>query len=87
MNTQLKAWREIQATLPAKRAAVYGAVATHDGITEFEVGIHLGWNINSISGRITELKDAQLITKVGTRINPASGKHVNVYKVVSDKLF
>lgn len=74
-ETQIAAWRDIQEKLPKKRRAIFETIAEHvEGLTLFEIEEILGWGINCVSGRVTELHGARLVRDSGQRrINPKSG--------------
>ena len=75
-RTQLKAWNDLRQTVTHKRAAVLDVIKKQkNGATLFELCDALNWPVNRVSGRVTELKQRQLIKDSGTtRINPLSGK-------------
>lgn len=74
-QTQLDAYHAIKESLCRRRRAVMGAFESLGGsATTFEVQKHLGWPVNRVSGRITELRESGFLTDSGTtRINPESG--------------
>lgn len=90
IDTQALAWRDIQDKLPARRKAVLQAlILAPSGLTSHELTVTLGWPINSVSGRITELVRANLVYDSGQRRkNPYSGKPNAVWKTdVRARLF
>jgi len=83
--TSLQAYKEIADTLPEKRRAVFGAIhrAGGRGSTLFELVDALKWPVNWISGRVTELKDAEFIYDSGDRrVNPQTRKLAIVWRTV-----
>lgn len=79
-DTQRKAWEELQPTIGAKRQAVLTVIRRRKGAALFEIADHLGWPINRVSGRVTELTKLNLVRDSGRRVvNPASGKNVIVW--------
>lgn len=80
-DTQMRAFSSLE-NLGEKRKAVAVAIAIKAGATLYELVQYLGWPVNRISGRVTELKDAGVIVDSGLRrINPTSGKNGIVWKV------
>lgn len=83
--TSLQAYHEIAHTLPQKRRAVFEAIhrAGEQGATLFELVDALGWPVNRVSGRVTELKEAQAIADTGERRkNPETRMSAIVWRTV-----
>lgn len=79
--TQLDSWSEKQETLGVSQGAVFAIIKqSPDGMTLFELVKELGWPVNRISGRVTELSNAMKIEPSGTRINPETKKAGMVWK-------
>ena len=83
MNTQKESWKEKQKTLAYSQAEVLKAIKSLKTAALFEVTESLGWPINCVSGRITELKTQGKIKATGTKLNPATGRNVTVYKAAA----
>lgn len=62
----------IQKSLPEKRRLVYEVIlANPGGITRKQIAKILGWPINCVTGRVTELRDKhQLIQEVSVVSSP-----------------
>lgn len=75
-DTQREAWDSIQETLPTSRLEVFKHIACFGafGVTTMMVASRLGWPINCVSGRITELAKSGLIKDSGRRGINHSGK-------------
>lgn len=81
LATQMNAWNEIQPTIADAQQEVLKAIRhSEDGMTLFELVKALGWPVNRISGRVTELHSKELIMMSGTRVNPDTGKSGTVWK-------
>ena len=70
-------YRMIKPDLPDKRQRVYEAIllltsSEHpNGVTRKQIAKHLGWPINCVTGRVTELRDIEhLIVEEGTELTP-----------------
>ena len=63
----------IQQDLPDRRARIFEIILKHpNGVTSKEIAKELGWTINCVTGRISELRDKEgLICKVGTKLLPS----------------
>ena len=83
-DTQLTAWEEIKNTAEGKRAIVFDVISkSKKGATLFEIQQALGWSINRISGRVTELHQDDRIRDNGKRrLNPETGRKAIVWEVV-----
>ena len=80
MRTQLEAYASIKESLSTRRLKVLQAIKRNRGATLFELVGLLGWPINCISGRVTELKQKGLVMDSGRRkINPLSNKKGAVF--------
>lgn len=79
-ETQLAAYRTL-GNLPEKRRKVAKAVG--NGATLYELTKILGWPVNRVSGRVTELVEAGVVEDSGEkRINPESNKANIVWRLV-----
>lgn len=69
MSQRLEAFTTILPTLPAKRRVVFEMVVAQgeNGATLAELVGLLGWAINRISGRVSELVKAGVLREAGTR--------------------
>lgn len=69
LDTQLDAWESVQKALPRCRGRVFEVIQRHmpAGVTSEQIAIELGWPINSISGRVTELRRWGRIKDSGVR--------------------
>lgn len=78
-DTQIQAWDSIQEKLPASRNIVFRSIQLHGefGITTYGLSAALGWSINCVSGRVTELCKSGLVRDSGRRgVNPSGKKAV-----------
>lgn len=80
MNTSAQAYETVKPKVPSIRQRVLDTVkqAGEGGLTREELIGYTGIHQNSISGRITELKDDGLIVARGTR-NNSRGNPEDVY--------
>jgi len=83
-ETQLAAWEQLQPTAEDKRTIVFEVIKnSKKGATLFEIKNTLGWSINRISGRVSELQDDDRIKDSGKRrVNPESGRNAIVWEAV-----
>ena len=61
----------IKPDLPEKRQRVYEVILQHpQGVTRKQIAGELGWPINCVTGRVTELRDSGFIIEDGTESAP-----------------
>lgn len=69
--TRNATYKMIQDNLPECRQRVMEVILQHpDGICNKEIALELSWAINSITGRVTELRKLGLIESCGTKPMP-----------------
>lgn len=75
-STQIEAYQSLRPALSHRRKLVYEVISKYNiGLGLFEIQQKLGWPINCVSGRVTELRKLGLIEDRGqTVINPVTGK-------------
>ncbi|MFH2029681.1 MAG: winged helix-turn-helix domain-containing protein [Bacteroidota bacterium] len=59
-QNSIEAYRSIE-NLSGKRQMVYRCIESNQGITRQQIAEFLGWTINRVTGRVTELIDLGLI--------------------------
>jgi len=84
-DTQLESFIKIGPKLYARQASVFQVIAGSDnGMPLFKIVDKLGWPINRVSGRVTELAKRGLIIDSARReINPSSGRRAIVWEVTA----
>jgi len=60
-NNSLMAYKEIIETLPLSRRTVMRVIMRKKKITRHQIAEELGWQINSVTPRVKELLDSNLI--------------------------
>lgn len=56
-TTTLETYETVKSTLSGKRRLVFACIESMGPVTAFEIAEFMGWPINSVSGRVSELKD------------------------------
>ena len=64
-SNSLSAYASIADQLPMSRSAVYRAILARGSISRQGVSDHLGWPINRVTGRISELLQSGQIIESG----------------------
>lgn len=76
-DTQRQAYQDLQENVSGRRAEVLREITNSKGLGLWEISEKLGWPINSVSGRVTELVKLGHVFDSGLRgLNPHSGKRV-----------
>jgi len=60
-QNSIEAYRSIE-NLSGKRQIVYRCIESNQGITRQQIAEFLGWTINRVTGRVTELIDLGLVS-------------------------
>lgn len=77
LDTQREAYEAILEKLPERRRAVADVIlgSKDRGACLWDIALYLDWPINCVSGRVTELAKAGIITDSGRRaVNPKTGR-------------
>lgn len=81
-DTSKQAYNSILPALGDKQKDVLRVIRRHPrGIALFELPDQLGWPINAISGRVTELSRKGLIEIIGEKINPQTGRKAKIWRI------
>ena len=84
-TTQLEAFHALQ-NLSGKRKIVYDEIKRftkaprYRGLTNREIADRLGWEINRVTGRVTELFDRGMILTNETRLHVKTNRNHTVWK-------
>lgn len=81
-KTQVDSLKELKPTLSAKRQTVYNVIAYLTPATNRKIAKHLGWDINRVTGRVTELVNLGMVTADGTYKDKETNRTVTVWKVL-----
>jgi len=81
-DTQIESWESVRKNLSERQLRVFETlIVSKNGLPLFRISEWLGWPINSVSGRVTELSDRGMIVDSGSReVNPATGRRAIVWK-------
>lgn len=83
-STSLQAYASIVPTLGNRCATVLQAILDLGPCTQKDVKNHLGWEINKVTGRFTNLKDLGIIRDSG-RKKMCEGREAIVWELVPKK--
>ena len=65
-----------------KQMTVYGAIKALSTSTNRNIAKHLGWEINRVTGRVTELVNKGMVKASGTVLDANTNRTVTVWEAV-----
>jgi len=69
-------------TIGKKRKIVYGVIKSAGKITNRMIAKNLGWDINRVTGRVTELVNMGMVTDNGTIKDHETNRTVTLWETV-----
>lgn len=80
-KTQVDAFDSIKQKLGAKQRAVAHALKVLGEASNKDLSKALGWPINRVTGRVTELVDRGIVTTDSTKKDPDTNRTVTVWRL------
>ena len=65
-----------------KQKTVYGVIKTKGKVTNRMIAKHLGWDINRVTGRVTELVGLGMVIADGTKYDNDTNRTVTLWKAL-----
>ncbi len=65
-----------------KQQTVYGVIKSKGKATNRMIAKHLGWDINRVTGRVTELVNLGLVDAEGTHYDNETNRTVTLWKAL-----
>ncbi len=81
--TSLMAYDSIKNSLGEKQRIVLEAIFKLKEASNYDIKKHLGWEINSITPRVKELRDRGLVKESKKDTDPISGRKVIYWKIAN----
>ena len=81
-KTQVNSLKALTPTIGMKQQTVYGAIKTLGKATNRMIAKTLGWDINRVTGRVTELVGLGMVTSDGTHKDNETNRTVTLWKVL-----
>jgi len=81
-TTQVNSLKQLKPTLSTKRQAVYNVIKYLKPATNRNIAKHLQWDINRVTGRVTELVNLGMVTSNGTYKDKQTNRTVTLWEVV-----
>ena len=73
-QTSLFAFAEVRRDLPARQRSVLEQLKEHEDMTDRELKMALGWEINAVVPRRNELVKAGMVEEAGRRLCKVTGR-------------
>jgi len=80
-KTQKIAHDKIKKVSNNKQQQVVLAISHLSSATNRELATHLGWEINSVTGRVNELMHKSLVTSNGTKLDTNTNRTVTLWEL------
>tara|TARA_R100001463_G_scaffold13104_3_gene35139 strand:- start:267 stop:521 length:255 start_codon:yes stop_codon:yes gene_type:complete len=81
-QTQVDSLKKLKKTINGKRKTVYDMLLIKGSATNRMIARALGWDINRVTGRITELVGLGMVTADGTTYDNDTNRTVTLWKVL-----
>ena len=79
-TTQVDSLKKLQPTIGIKQKTVYGVIKSKGKVTNRMIAKHLDWDINRVTGRVSELREKGLVEHAGDYYDQATERTVNLWK-------
>ena len=81
-KTQVNSLKALTPTIGMKQQTVYGVIKSKGKVTNRMIAKHLGWDINRVTGRVTELVNLGMVTAEGTHKDKQTNRTVTLWKAL-----
>ena len=81
-KTQLKSLEALTPTIGMKQKTVYGVIKSKGKATNRMIARHLGWDINRVTGRVTELVNRGMVNADGTYFDKETNRTVTLWRAL-----
>mgnify|MGYP000321143565 CR=1 FL=1 len=81
-QTQVDSFNELQTEISDRQKSVYSALTIHGPSTNRSIAKHLGWDINRVTGRVTELVSRGMVIAEGTHKDKQTNRTVTLWKAL-----
>ena len=80
-QTSLEAYKEAKKKLGDHQAIVWATIDAHGPISNKQIATILGWEINSVTPRVLELRALEQVKYAGTRLDPKTNRPEMLWSV------
>jgi predicted HTH transcriptional regulator len=80
--TQVNSLKKLKPTVASKRQTVHNVIKYLKPATNRNIAKHLGWDINRVTGRVTELVNLGKVKSNGTHKDNETNRTVTVWESI-----
>ena len=84
-KTSLEAFQVLKPDLDNRQRIVYRLIHENKGLCNHDISHILGWEINSVTPRVKELRDMGLVVCSHEKQDPSTNRTVMCWKVVNNR--
>lgn len=81
-KTQVDSFNELQTEINDRQKSVYSVLTVHGNCTNREIAKYLQWDINRVTGRVTELVSRGMVMASGTHYDNETKRTVTLWKAL-----
>jgi DNA-binding MarR family transcriptional regulator len=81
-KTQVDSLKKLKPTIGAKQQSVYNVIRYLRPATNRNIAKHLGWDVNRVTGRVTELVSKGMVMAYGTHYDNETKRTVTLWKAL-----
>ena len=81
-KTQVESLKKTKVNIGAKQKTVYSVIKSKGMATNRMIAKHLGWDINRVTGRVTELVSRGMVIANGTHKDTETNRTVTLWKTL-----
>ena len=81
-KTQVDSFNELQTEINDRQKSVYSVLTVHGNCTNREIAKYLQWDINRVTGRVTELVNLGKVKSNGTYKDKQTNRTVTLWKAL-----
>lgn len=81
-QTSIEAYKSILPELGEKQREVFEVIVKHPGMSNHDIARFLGWEINTVTPRVNELRNMGVIEYHSTKVDRITNRNVMTWEVV-----
>ena len=81
-KTQVESLKKTQVNIGLKQKTVYSVIKSKGKATNKMIARQLGWDINRVTGRVTELVNKDMVVSNGTYYDKDTNRTVTLWKAL-----
>ena len=81
-KTQVDSFNELQTEINDRQKSVYSVLTVHGNCTNREIAKYLQWDINRVTGRVTELVNLGKVKSNGTYKDKQTNRTVTLWEAI-----